>query len=99
MGLHGGIEANLVAVGSARRLRGHPIHADTLQHWTELLHQASRQLARAPASVTETIKQLMADLRLSSRAALVERFRRPEAAPNSSQRRQLAVPLRDNRYA
>lgn len=63
MELHGSIETNLVAaVRSARRLRGHPIHADTLQHWTDLLHQARRQLAAELASETETLKQLVADL-------------------------------------
>lgn len=63
MELHGSIEANLVAaVRSARRLRGHPIHADTLQHWTDLLHQARRQLAAGQARPTGTLKQLVADL-------------------------------------
>lgn len=63
MELHGSIEANLVAaVRSARRLRGHPIHADTLQHWTDLLHQARRQLAAGQACPAETLKQLVADL-------------------------------------
>lgn len=33
------------AVQSARRLRGHPVHPDTLEHWTELLHHARRKLA------------------------------------------------------
>ena len=63
MELHGSIEINLAsAVRSARRLRGHPIHTDTLQHWTDLLHQARRQLAANPANATETLKQLVADL-------------------------------------
>lgn len=63
MDLHGSIEANLVAaVRSARRLRGHPVHADTFQHWTDLVHQARRQVAADPASETETLKQLVADL-------------------------------------
>lgn len=53
---------NLVAaVRSARRLRGHPIHADTLQHWTDLLHQARREVA-GHDSEAETLKQLVADL-------------------------------------
>ena len=61
--LHGSIEANLVAaVRSARRLRGHPIHPDTLQHWSDLLHQARRQLAADPAGASETLKQLVAGL-------------------------------------
>ena len=63
MELHGSIEANLVAaVRSARRLRGHPIHADTLQHWTDLLYQARRQLSAGPANDANTLKQLVADL-------------------------------------
>ena len=63
MELHGSIEANLAsAVRSARRLRGHPIHADTLQHWIDLLHQARRNLAADPTGATETFKQLVADL-------------------------------------
>jgi hypothetical protein len=63
MELHGSVERNLVAaIRSARRLRGHPIHADTLQHWIDLGHQARRQLAADPDSETETLKQLVADL-------------------------------------
>ncbi len=46
MKLHGSIEDNLkAAVRSARRLRGHPVHADTLKHWSDLLHHARRELA------------------------------------------------------
>lgn len=60
---HCSVETNLAAaVRSARRLRGHPIHADTLQHWTDLLHQARRQLMKDPVDGTETLKQLVADL-------------------------------------
>ena len=63
MELHGSIEANLVAaVRSARRLRGHPIHSDTLQHWTDLLHQARRRLSADPVNSNEALKQLVADL-------------------------------------
>lgn len=46
MELHGTILNNLAsAVQSARRLRGHPVHSDTLGHWTKLLHHARRELA------------------------------------------------------
>ena len=45
MDLHGSIANNLTsALRSARRLRGHPVHADTLDHWTDLLHHARRDL-------------------------------------------------------
>ena len=63
MELHGSIEANLfAAVRSARRLRGHPVHSDTREHWTDLLHQARRQLAADPTNGTEALRQLVADL-------------------------------------
>ena len=46
MDLDGSISKNLgSAVRSARRLRGHPVHADTIGHWTDLLHHARRELA------------------------------------------------------
>ena len=46
MRLHGSIQENLAAaVRSARRLRGHPVHADTLKHWDDLLHHARSELA------------------------------------------------------
>ena len=39
--LHGSLADNLkAAVRSAERLRGHPIHADTMNFWLELLSQA-----------------------------------------------------------
>ena len=45
MELHGSIEDNLVAaVRSARRFRVHPVHADTLNHWGDLLQHARRAL-------------------------------------------------------
>lgn len=41
MPLHGKIAANLrAAIRSARRLRGHPVHRDTLQFWSDLLAYA-----------------------------------------------------------
>jgi hypothetical protein len=46
MELHGTLANNLAsAVQSARRLRGHPVHADTVAHWTDLLHHAQRELS------------------------------------------------------
>lgn len=63
MELHGTTEANLVAaVRSARRLRGHPVHADTVKHWTDLLHQARQQLAAGDADAPDALRQLIADL-------------------------------------
>jgi hypothetical protein len=46
MELHGTLANNLAsAVQSARRLRGHAVHADTIAHWTDLLHHARRELS------------------------------------------------------
>ena len=45
MELHGSVEDNLMAaVRSARRFRVHPVHADTLKHWDDLLKHARREI-------------------------------------------------------
>jgi hypothetical protein len=63
MELHGTIEANLVsAIASAKRLRGHPVHQDTISHWSDLLHEARRELAANDASNRDVIMQLISDL-------------------------------------
>jgi hypothetical protein len=60
MDLHGSLATNLAsAVQSARRLRGHPVHADTLSHWTELLHHARREMA---GGSSEAIPSLILEL-------------------------------------
>jgi hypothetical protein len=62
MNLHGSIEENLVAaVRSARRLRKHPVHADTLKHWSDLLHHARGELASG-AGERAAIETLIAEL-------------------------------------
>jgi hypothetical protein len=60
MELHGTITNNLAsALQSARRFRGHPVHADTLGHWTDLLHHARRELAEGS---TDPILPLVLEL-------------------------------------
>jgi hypothetical protein len=60
MEIHGSITNNLTsAVQSARRLRGHPVHADTLGHWSDLLDHARHQLA---IGSTEPIQALILEL-------------------------------------
>jgi hypothetical protein len=60
MELHGSIVNNLTsALQSARRLKAHPVHADTLDHWTDLIHHARRELA---AGSTEPILALIVEL-------------------------------------
>ena len=63
MELHGTIEANLVsAIASARRLRGRPVHEDTISHWSDLLNQARRELAANEDDNRQAVLQLMAEL-------------------------------------
>jgi hypothetical protein len=60
MELHGSLATNLTsAVQSARRLRGHPVHPDTLGHWSDLLHHARRELS---AGSQEPILLLVVEL-------------------------------------
>ena len=60
MEIHGSIAKNLTsAVQSARRLRGHPLHADTLGHWRDLLIYARQELANGS---TESIQALIVEL-------------------------------------
>jgi hypothetical protein len=69
MELHGSIANNLTsAVQSARRLRGHPVHADTLDHWRDLLNHARQELANGS---TEPVQALIVELEneLADRAA------------------------------
>jgi hypothetical protein len=69
MDLYGSTLNNLVtAVQSARRLRGQPVHDDTLGHWTDVLRHAQKELA---AGSTEPIQALIVELEreLADRAA------------------------------
>ena len=60
MEIVGSIANNLTsALQSARRLRGHPIHADTLGHWRGLLNQARQELANGSG---EPIQDLIVEL-------------------------------------
>lgn len=60
MELHGSITQNLAsAVRSARRLRDHPIHADTIDHWMDLLSLARRELT---GGSTGPIQDLIVEL-------------------------------------
>jgi hypothetical protein len=58
--IHGTLLNNLAAaVQSARRLRGHPVHRDTIGHWAQLVHYGRRELA---GGSTEPILPLLLDL-------------------------------------
>ncbi len=71
MQIHGSTEGNLIAaVRSASRLRGHPVYADTIKHWADLLHHARRELSTNAALPSETLKRLVAELEVELTKAL-----------------------------
>jgi hypothetical protein len=64
MELHGTIERNLVsALRSAKRLRGHPVHRDTVEHWKSVLDRAEGELSSGTSSEPEILANLVAELR------------------------------------
>jgi hypothetical protein len=63
MEMHGTVEANLIsAIASAKRLRGHPVHPDTLAHWSDFLHHARRELAADQSPDRQALMLLVAEL-------------------------------------
>ena len=62
MEIHGSMEANLqAAVESSRRLKGHPIHRDTLSFWSDLIREARARRA-AGEHQNSGIEQAIAEL-------------------------------------
>jgi hypothetical protein len=60
MRIEGSVRANLIAaVAGARRWRGRPVHADTIQHWRRLLDYG-RQIDRQPCG--EQVSDLVSEL-------------------------------------
>lgn len=63
MELAGSIVDNLkAAVASARRLRGHPVHPDTLDFWTGLLGHARVAKRSQTLSDVATTEELIGEL-------------------------------------
>jgi len=63
MELAGTIAENLqAAILSARRLRGHRVHGDTLRFWQDLLDCARRKARRSALPQSHEIYGLIADL-------------------------------------
>ena len=65
MQLHGSTEGNLLsAIRSASRLRGRPVHADTLKFWSDLVRHARDELSTMVGLPPEPLKRLVAELEL-----------------------------------
>jgi hypothetical protein len=66
MELHGSTEANLAAaLRSANRLRGHPVHGDTLKFWSDLVRHARRELSSSVMLPSDTLIRLIAELEVT----------------------------------
>lgn len=63
MELSGSLDDNLrFALQSAKRFRGHPVHADTLQFWSGLLQLARRARTERDPSELAKLDALIRDL-------------------------------------
>lgn len=70
MRIEGSVRANLLAaVASARRLRGRPVHGDTIAYWRQLLDYARKVSTQPQAEVfSELMAELETELTLSKAA-------------------------------
>ena len=65
MKLHGSTEGNLMsAIRSASRLRGQPVHGDTLKFWSDLVRHARDELSSWAGLPPESLKRLVAELEM-----------------------------------
>jgi len=64
MRIEGSLRSNLIAaVASARRLRGSPIHSDTIDHWRRLLEYGRLNSVQPMCEpVTDVVDQLEQEL-------------------------------------
>jgi hypothetical protein len=63
MQLHGSTEGNLIsAIRSATRLRGQPVHSDTLEYWSGLIRHARAELLSQAAMPPESLRNLITKL-------------------------------------
>ena len=67
--IYGSVRSNLLAaIASVRRLRGKPVHADTVTHWRRLLDYA-RSSDRHGEAVTDLVAELESELPAQRRPA------------------------------
>ena len=65
MELYGSIADNLkAAVESSGRLKGHPIHKDTLQFWSDLIREARARKAAGGALDHSEVDEAISELRV-----------------------------------
>jgi hypothetical protein len=63
MELHGSLASNLqMAIDSSKRLRGHPVHRDTLAFWSDLIGEARARRAAGADPDDQDVERLIAEL-------------------------------------
>ena len=64
MRIEGSVRANIrAAIASAKRLRGRPVHKDTIEYWRQLLdYSRVVSLQSSGEAVTDLIAELEAEL-------------------------------------
>ena len=71
MQIEGSIRANLIAaLASVKRLKGTPVHKDTLDHWRRLLEYGG-VVDRQPGG--EKVSDLLSELEFALRSIVVEK--------------------------
>jgi hypothetical protein len=65
MEIHGSIAQNIkAAVASSRRLKGHPIHRDTLKFWSDLIAEVRTRRASGELLDDPEVEEAIAELEL-----------------------------------
>lgn len=73
MELHGSLASNLqLALASARRLRGHPVHRDTLAFWSELISEARARRAAGHEPNDPEVDRLITEIETAIAEAKVD---------------------------
>ena len=63
MELHGSLTSNLqMALDSSNRLRGHPVHRDTMTFWSDLIREARARRAAGVGPDDPDVEKLIAQL-------------------------------------
>jgi len=73
MELHGTLASNLqMALDSSKRLRGHPVHRDTLAFWSDLIGEARARRAAGEDPDDPDVERLIAELETAIAEAKAE---------------------------
>ena len=81
MELHGTLAHNLqMALDSAKRLQGHPVHRDTLAFWSDLIGEARARRAAGEVRDVPEVERLIAELEAAIAGAKADTNSRASAS-------------------